>query len=91
MFGAFGGALAETSVSFVSGAAQDAGLRDTLGLAKQTIAVENTRNIGKKDLILNDAMPTVEVNPETYEVRARAIGLPNGGFVERERYLVHSR
>ncbi len=70
MFGAFGGALAQTSVSFVSGAAQDAGLRDSLGLAKQTIAVENTRNIGKKDLILNDAMPKVEVNPETYEVRA---------------------
>jgi len=70
MFGAFGGALAQTSVSFISGAAQDAGLRDSLGLAKQTIAVQNTRNIGKKDLILNDAMPQVEVNPETYEVRA---------------------
>ncbi|MDC0012866.1 urease subunit alpha [Octadecabacter sp.] len=70
MFGSFGGALAQTSVSFVSGAAQDAGLRDHLGLAKQTIAVKNTRNIGKKDLILNDAMPKVEVNPETYDVRA---------------------
>jgi urease subunit alpha len=70
MFGSFGGALAQTSVSFISGAAQDAGLRDHLGLAKQTIAVKNTRNIGKKDLILNDAMPKVEVNPETYDVRA---------------------
>jgi len=70
MFGAYGGALTQTSVSFISGAAQDADLRNTLGLAKQTIAVENTRNIGKKDLILNDAMPQVEVNPETYEVRA---------------------
>ncbi len=70
MFGAYGSATAQTSVSFISGAAQDAGLRDSLGLAKQTIAVENTRNIGKKDLILNTAMPTVEVNPETYEVRA---------------------
>ncbi|SLN43934.1 urease subunit alpha [Pseudooctadecabacter jejudonensis] len=70
MFGAMGGALAQTSVSFVSGAAQDAGLRDTLGLSKQTIAVQNTRNIGKKDLILNNALPVVEVNPETYEVRA---------------------
>ena len=70
MFGAYGGSLAQTSISFVSGAAQAAGLRDTLGLAKQTIAVENTRNIGKKDLILNDALPEVEVNPETYEVRA---------------------
>ena len=70
MFGSFGGALAQTSVSFISGAAQDAGLRDHLGLAKQTIAVKNTRDIGKKDLILNDAMPKVEVNPETYDVRA---------------------
>ena len=70
MFGAYGGALAQTSVSFVSGAAQAAGIRDQLGLAKQTVAVQNTRNIGKKDLILNDATPTVEVNSETYEVRA---------------------
>ena len=70
MFGAYGGALAQTSVSFVSGAAQAAGIRDQLGLAKQTVAVQKTRNIGKKDLILNDATPTVEVNSETYEVRA---------------------
>jgi urease subunit alpha len=76
MFGSFGGALAQTSVSFISGAAQDAGLRDHLGLAKQTIAVKNTRNIGKKDLILNDAMPKVEVNPETYDVRADGELLP---------------
>jgi urease subunit alpha len=41
-----------------------------LGLAKQTVAVDNTRNIGKKDLLLNDATPQVEVDPETYEVRA---------------------
>ncbi|MGJ8609915.1 MAG: urease subunit alpha [Octadecabacter sp.] len=70
MFGAMGGALAQTSVCFVSAAAQDAGVRDTLGLAKQTLAVENTRNIGKKDLIHNNATPDVEVHPETYEVRA---------------------
>ncbi|MCF2872388.1 urease subunit alpha [Octadecabacter sp. G9-8] len=70
MFGALGGALAQTSVSFVSGAAQDAGLRATLGLAKKTIAVSNTRNISKADLILNNALPSVDVNPETYEVRA---------------------
>ena len=41
-----------------------------LGLAKQTLAVRNTREIGKRDLKLNDALPKVEVNPETYEVRA---------------------
>ncbi|MDO7631157.1 MAG: urease subunit alpha, partial [Loktanella sp.] len=43
---------------------------DKLGLSKQTVAVENTRNIGKSDLILNTATPQMEVNPETYEVRA---------------------
>ena len=70
MFGTYGRALQETSVCFVSGAAQDANVRDKLGLGKQTVAVENTRNIGKKDLLLNTAMPEVEVHPETYEVRA---------------------
>lgn len=70
MFGAYGRSLTESSVTFVSGAAHADGLRDTLGLAKQTIAVSNTRNIGKKDLIHNDATPQVEVDPETYEVRA---------------------
>ena len=73
MFGAYGSALRHTSVSFVSGAAQDAGIGDTLGLAKQTIAVRNTRNIGKADMILNDALPQMEVHPETYEVRADGV------------------
>ncbi|MCG6903139.1 MAG: urease subunit alpha [Rhodobacter sp.] len=70
MFGAMGRAVEHSAVTFVSGAAQAAGIRDTLGLAKQTVAVANTRKIGKKDLILNDALPRIEVNPETYEVRA---------------------
>ena len=70
MFGAYGRSLENSAVTFVSAAAQDAGIRDALGLAKQTIPVVNTRNIGKADLKLNDAMPQVEVNPETYEVRA---------------------
>lgn len=70
MFGAYGRSLEHSSVTFVSGAAQADGIRGALGLAKQTIAVANTRTIGKKDLILNDATPKVEVNPETYEVRA---------------------
>jgi urease subunit alpha len=70
MFGAFGRSLEHSAVTFVSAAAETAGLRDTLGLAKQTIAVKGTRGIGKKDLILNDALPQIEVNPETYEVRA---------------------
>ncbi|SEW26788.1 urease subunit alpha [Cognatiyoonia koreensis] len=70
MFGAFGRSVEHSSVTFVSGAAYAAGIRNQLGLAKQTIAVKTTRGIGKKDLILNDALPEVEVNPETYEVRA---------------------
>ena len=70
MFGAMGGAVSHTAVTFVSAAAQANGIRDTLGLSKQTIAVAGTRNIGKRDLILNDALPKMEVHPETYEVRA---------------------
>ena len=70
MFGAYGRSVENSAVTFVSAAAQDDGLREKLGLAKQTLAVANTRNIGKKDLKLNDAMPHMEVNPETYEVRA---------------------
>ena len=71
MFGAYGRALTEGSVSFVSAAAQDAGVRDRLGLAKQTVAVQNTRGgIGKAAMKLNAYCPVIEVNPETYEVRA---------------------
>jgi len=73
MFGALGGALRHGSVSFVSQAAQDAGIAATLGLAKQTLAVRNTRTIGKADMILNDALPHMEVHPETYEVRADGV------------------
>ena len=73
MFGAYGSALRNTSISFVSGAAQDAGIGDTLGLAKQTVAVKNTRSIGKADMILNDALPQIDVHPETYEVRADGV------------------
>jgi urease subunit alpha len=73
MFGAYGSALRNTSVSFVSGAAQAAGIGNTLGLTKQTVAVRNTRTIGKADMILNDALPQMEVHPETYEVRADGV------------------
>jgi len=70
MFGAFGGALSRGSVHFISAAAEADGLRGALGLAKATVAVSGTRSIGKRDMILNDAMPEIEVHPETYEVRA---------------------
>ena len=71
MFGAYGKALTNSSVTFVSKAALDAGLREKLGTAKQMLAVENTRGgIGKKAMVLNDFTPQMEVDPETYEVRA---------------------
>ena len=70
MFGAYGRALTESSVSFVSGVAQNDGIRSKLGLAKQTVPVKNTRKIGKLDLKLNVSLPNIEVDPETYEVRA---------------------
>ncbi|SMP36334.1 urease subunit alpha [Shimia sagamensis] len=70
MFGAYGRSVQNSAVCFVSEAAQDAGIGARLGLAKDTIAVKNTRNIGKSDLLLNTATPMVEVDPETYEVRA---------------------
>ncbi|KQZ15375.1 urease subunit alpha [Mesorhizobium sp. Root554] len=71
MFGAYGKAMTNSSVTFVSKAALDAGLRKKLGVDKQMIAVENTRGgIGKHSMVLNDATPHVEVDSETYEVRA---------------------
>ncbi|WP_299428046.1 urease subunit alpha [uncultured Shimia sp.] len=70
MFGAYGRSVENSAVCFVSEAAQDAGIGARLGLAKDTVAVKNTRNIGKSDLLLNTVTPEVEVDPETYEVRA---------------------
>jgi len=70
MFGAFGGALAATSVSFVSRAGSEAGVAERLGLAKEVVPVKGTRDIGKADMVLNDWTPEIEVDPETYEVRA---------------------
>ena len=70
MFGAFGRALTTTSFTFVSEAACDAGLKDTLGLSKRLLPVHNTRNVSKADMLLNDYLPHIEVDPETYEVRA---------------------
>jgi urease subunit alpha len=68
MFGSFGRALTESSVTFVSQALHRR--RDSLGLAKTLLPVINTRNIGKRSMVLNGATPRMEVDPETYEVRA---------------------
>ncbi|MEO9335846.1 urease subunit alpha [Mesorhizobium sp. SB112] len=71
MFGSFGKAMTNSSVTFVSKAALDSGLRSRLGTDKEMLAVENTRGgIGKHSMVLNDATPDVEVDTETYEVRA---------------------
>src|SRR5208337_3492998 len=71
MFAAFGKALSASSVVFVSKAALKAGLRGKLGIEKKLVAVENTRGgISKKSMVHNSATPHIEVDPETYEVRA---------------------
>ena len=69
MFGAFGGGL-KKSFTFVSQAAFDAGIAEQLQLSKTVIAVKNTRHLRKADMIHNSATPTMQVDPETYEVRA---------------------
>jgi urease subunit alpha len=73
MFGAFGGSLVRNAVTFVSKAAHEADIRREYGLIKETLAVEHTRGIGKRDMRLNDATPVIEVDPETYEVRADGV------------------
>ncbi|HTO31713.1 MAG TPA: urease subunit alpha [Pararhizobium sp.] len=71
MFGAYGKARTNSSVTFVSQASLDAGLKGRLGVAKELVAVKNTRGgIGKHSMIHNNLTPHIEVDPETYEVRA---------------------
>lgn len=70
MFGAYGTALKNTCYTFVSQASLAAGLVDQLKADKPLIAVKNTRNLRKKDMIHNGATPKMEIDPETYEVRA---------------------
>ena len=74
MFGGYGGALTHTSLTFVSNAALEDDIGRKLGLRKSLSAVSNTRGgIGKRSMIHNDAMPHIEVDPETYEVRADGV------------------
>lgn len=69
MFGAHPSMLHSTCVTFTSQAAMDAGVRDRLGLRRPLEPVRGTRTLTKRDMLRNDALPRVEVNPETYEVR----------------------
>jgi urease subunit alpha len=73
MFGAAGKAVHGTSITFVSQAAYDLGIKEKLGLEKIVLPVKNTRNITKSDMVLNDLMPDVSVDPETYEVKADGV------------------
>jgi urease subunit alpha len=70
MFGALGRAAAATSLAFVSRAAEAAGIAARYGLSRAVVAVRGCRNLTKRDMKLNDALPRIEVDPETYEVRA---------------------
>ena len=70
MFGAMGRACAPSALHFVSGAAVEDSIAEKLGLTRPVAAVRNTRTIGKADMHLNDATPDIDVDPETYEVRA---------------------
>jgi urease subunit alpha len=71
MFAGYGKLRGSSSIVFVSQASLDAGLQNRLGTAKQMVAVKNTRGgISKASMVHNSAIPKIEVNPETYEVRA---------------------
>jgi urease subunit alpha len=73
MYGSFGGALHSTSLTFVSKAAVHSGLSAKLGLKKKAVAVNHCRGLTKRDMINNDALPRMEVDPDTYEVRADGV------------------
>jgi urease subunit alpha len=73
MFGAFGGALAISSVTFMSQAAIGAGVPAQLGLARRAVPVRQTRSIGKHSMVLNDGTPKIDVDAQTYEVRADGV------------------
>ena len=70
MFGAFGGAIAKTSLTFLSQAGLQAGVKERFGLAKTVSAVGGIRSLRKKDMIHNDYLPKMEINAQTYQVRA---------------------
>lgn len=73
MFGALGGAIASTCLTFVSQTALAAGVPERLGLKRRAVAVKGTRSIGKADMVLNDYAPVMEVDSQTYEVRADGV------------------
>jgi len=73
MFGAFGSAMDNTCLTFISKAAAELGVPAKLGLRRRTEVVKNTRTIGKKDMVHNSGTPVIEVDAQTYEVRADGV------------------
>ncbi|HVI95478.1 MAG TPA: urease subunit alpha [Anaeromyxobacter sp.] len=91
MFGAMGGAVGATAVAFVSRAALEEGSVGRLGLGKRLEAVRGCRGLGKRHMKLNDALPRIEVDPETYEVRADGVLLrsaPGERLALAQRYFL---
>ena len=91
MFGAFGTAMNFSCVNFVSQAALDLGVPKKLGLQRTTMAVQNTRKIGKADMIHNSGTPVIEVDAQTYEVRADGVLLtcePATSLPMAQRYFL---
>jgi urease subunit alpha len=91
MFASFGRALATTSLTFVSAAALAADVPARLGLRRRAVAVRGCRGLGKRDMIHNGALPRLEVDPETYEVRAdgeRLTAQPSRVLPMAQRYFL---
>ena len=91
MFGGFGAAVAAGSITFVSQAALAAGIGERLGLAKHLVAVKGIRTLSKKDMVLNDYVPKMAVDAETYEVRADGVLLtcePATSLPMAQRYFL---
>jgi len=92
MFAGHGGALSSTSVTFVSQASLTKNLKGNLGLMKELLPVGGTRNIGKQNMVHNNALPKIDVDPETYEVRADGILLtcePADELPMAQRYFLY--
>lgn len=73
MWGAYGKAKSRTSITFVSKAAYDKGIKEELGLEKTVLPVKNCRTVGKKDMILNNETPDIQVDSETYMVKINGV------------------
>ena len=92
MFASFGRSVEHSSITFVSDAAQTMDIKSRLGLAKTTFPVSNTRGISKADMVHNSYCPVIEVNSETYEVRADGVLLtcePAHELPMAQRYFLY--